>query len=121
MTNVYILKGLFVCLPSVLAIKCYREDVSSSCPTTSEVTSSVSDWFHSIWKPVKDWTQGAVGENFIDNIAAKLKNQLGIDLTSHENIKEWTKNSISTIGADFDVSNNCYIVYGESFNCFSQS
>ena len=97
----------------MLAIQCYRGDVSSSCPTTSEVTDSAYDWLHNIWKPVKDWTQGLVENNFIDNFAEELKEKVGIDLTSHENIKVWTKNQISKIGADFDVSNNCFIVYGK--------
>ena len=52
------------------------------------------------------------GKDWIDNIGEKIKENTGIDLTSHEDMKKWTEESLKKINADIDVSGNCYIVYG---------
>jgi len=52
--------------------------------------------------------------NWIDQVGGWVKDNAGIDVTTHENTKNWFKNVVTRIGADVDTSGNCYIVFEKS-------
>ena len=55
-------------------------------------------------------------DNWIDGAGDWLKDNAGIDLTSHEDTKEWIQEAARKIGADFDTAGNCFIIYGETLD-----
>ena len=56
----------------------------------------------------------------MDKVGVWLRDNAGIDLTNHEDIKDWIQNTVDKIGADVDTAGNCYIVYGERHLCNDQ-
>ena len=57
-------------------------------------------------------TQNITGDDWIDKIGEKFKEQTGLDITSHAKNKAWVQNTLKKLGADFDVSGNCVVTYG---------
>ena len=55
-------------------------------------------------------------DNWIDKAGGWIKDNTGIDLSSHEDTKKWFQKAARKIGADFDISGNCYIEYGETID-----
>ena len=53
---------------------------------------------------------------WLDKIGGWVKENVGVDLTSHDSTKDWFKGTVKKIGADFDTSGNCYIVFGETLD-----
>jgi hypothetical protein len=107
------LAGLFA--PS-LGINCYRDLIGEpeACPTSGGVINTVQSGLGSFWKTIKDGVQDISGKDWIDDFGETIKTQTGIDITSHEKNKEWVQSTLKKIGADFDVSGNCYITYDKS-------
>ena len=84
-------------------------------------TFQTQSWFGGAWKSVKDWTQGAVqtvgitDKDFIDDLGVRIKDELGIDITSHEQNREWVQNALKFFMLDFDLSANCLVYYSELY------
>ena len=53
-------------------------------------------------------------DDWLDKTAVKIRDKIGLDLTSHDQNVDWIKGQINHVGANFDVSGNCIIVYGMS-------
>ena len=53
---------------------------------------------------------------WIDKFGNLVKDNVGVDLTTHESTKTWFKNTVKKIGADFDTSGNCFIVFGKTLD-----
>jgi len=95
------------------SIKCYRNMTGApdDCPTSGEIVDTVQSGLGSFWKTIKDGIQGVTGDDWIDDLGDKLKEQTGIDITSHSKNKAWVQNTLKKLGADFDVSGNCVVTY----------
>merc|ERR1719228_96073 len=107
------LAGLFDPMQS---IKCYREMTGDpdDCPTSGEIVDTVQSGLGSFWKTIKDGIQGVTGDDWIDDLGDKLKEQTGIDITSHAKNKAWVQSTLKKLGADFDVSGNCVVTYDKA-------
>jgi len=111
-------------ISSILAIECYRDEGEGSgepedCPTTVTAVDKVHDGLSTAW----NWVKGAVdtaGSAFgkeggiVNGWGDVIKEKVGIDLNKAGQTRAWTKNALKSIGADFDISNNCYVRYEKS-------
>lgn len=96
------------------AIQCYRnltETEPAQCTRTGEVVYNVQSTVAGLWKGAKDTLQSLSGKQFIDNLGETIKQQIGLDLTSHEKNSAWVQRMMGTIGLDFDLSANCVVSY----------
>jgi len=118
---VFLILGLIIC-PS-LSIKCYREvegGNSEDCPTTVDAVDKFHNGLSAIWK----WTKGAVDTvgsvvgnkkgGIVKSWGEAIKEKTGIDLSKAGGVRNWTKNALENVGADFDMSNNCYVRFEKS-------
>eukprot|EP00092_Neocalanus_flemingeri_P024067 GFUD01026106.1.p1 GENE.GFUD01026106.1~~GFUD01026106.1.p1 ORF type:complete len:291 (-),score=77.73 GFUD01026106.1:146-1018(-) len=110
---VFINAGLF---STANSIKCYRNMTgeTESCTTTGEIADTVQSGIASFWKTIKDGVQDLSGKDWIDQFGQTIADATGVDITSHEKNKAWVQNTMKKIGADFDVSGNCYVTYDKA-------
>jgi len=99
------------------AIKCFKSlDSGSSaeaCDMVTDKVDTIGDGFYiKFWRPLKNSFFNK--DNWIDEVGGWLRHEAGIDLTSQEDTKDWIKEVAMKIGADFDTSGNCYIVYDKN-------
>jgi len=101
------------------AIKCYMESGEDSnelseCDDLADHATTVIDKLGSWWKIGKDAVQDIAGRDFIDKFGDKITEVTGIDLTSHEQNRDWIQNVLSKVGVGgIDVSRNCWITFNK--------
>jgi len=97
-------------------ISCYRNMTGEpeACPTSGEVINTIQSGLGSFWKTIKDGVQDLSGDDWIDQFGDKIKEQTGLDITSHSKNKAWVQNTLKKLGADFDVSGNCVVTYDKA-------
>jgi len=107
--------GLSIC-PS-LSIKCYRE-VQGGDPDYCITTSGAVDEFLETGKGVVDTIAHLFGNKkggIVNSWGVDIKIKTGIDL-SKAGTEALTRHILNYAGADFDLSNNCYVRYVRSTN-----
>lgn len=96
------------------AIQCYKNLTSSvpeDCTKSGQVVYNVQNTLAGLWKGAKDGIQSLTGQPFIDNLGDKIKEQIGLDLTNHEQNSDWVQNTMKKFGVNFDLSANCWVSY----------
>jgi len=99
------------------AIKCYNNmesgkdsNEAGECDDLSDHAGNVIDELGSWWKWGKDKVQDISGSDFIDKVGEKILEATGIDVTSHEQNRDWIQKVLEKVGvSSIDVSRNCWI------------